>query len=862
MNARNRIHPLAVCLVFAAGGIVLDRVFSFSAFDWTCFLIVSLLGYSYLHAITSRPIWWDSPNGKFRRSVFRWGPSLFVSLALLCFFGYLHHLYWNHYHENDIGFYASPDSSPVCLRGRIVESAFRIPVPPSDPGQIIAVQEKIGFVIRVLEVRNGEHWEPLNGRCMVYVEGKSPLPQYGDTLLLYGKLSAPSEPKNPGDFNVKNRMRSRRILSILRVDSMDSVQREKTGTICVARILESVRRNAQSNLKKYMGESGAPLATAMILGYREDVEFGTEQILLKTGTMHILAISGLHVGLIAGFLYLLFRFLGVSRKKTALGMIVILLLYFSLTDQRPPALRATLLICIASFAVLVGRKPLAINTLCATALIVLLRNPTELFQFGAQLSFLATSVFIWIPGAREIFPKIEEEIILKRRRKRHWIPFLRKKLLFFFQDIAHLFFVSFVLTTITLPLLLDRIHLITPVALLVNPLLWIPLSFALVSGFFTMIFAWICPPIAWITGKFGTWSFETLESMLHFFHEIPMGHFWFPGPASWWLLGFYLPLTLLTLFPTLRPGRRTIFLGFAIWCGVGFFWGYARDWERAYSQRLDIRVLSIGHGTSVLMLTPEGKTLIYDAGSFSRPAISANTLSQSLWKAGKTRIDAIVLSHPDSDHFNAVPMLAERFRIQNVYISPYMFQKENDSVEHLRKTLENYRVPVHFIGEGDSIDLGSTTVFTILHPGKEKGSGVKRNNMESNSTSVVLLVEHLEKRFLFPGDLEMKRYYAEVDFLDQSPIACEMLMLPHHGGHSNLTEPLLRWSSPRSLLISGGQFTYKPELVEDFQRRGFHVFHTLNDGCIHIAVDQEKCEIRTFLNRTGNFFIPEDAEDF
>ncbi|MGL6194803.1 MAG: ComEC/Rec2 family competence protein, partial [Thermoguttaceae bacterium] len=437
----------------------------------------------------------------------------------------------------------------------------------------------------------------------------------------------------------------------------------------------------------------------------------------------------------------------------------------------------------------------------------------------------------------------------------------------------YLFLVSLTIWLVSLPLILERVHLVTPVAILVNPLLWIPLTFALINGFATIIFAWVSPPLAILSGYLASYGFSLLQGLLDFFHSIPGGHFWFPAPSKWWLLGFYVPIAFFTLFPQLSPRKKYLLIGLAIWCLIGWCSGYVRDWERNFSNRLEVRVLSVGHGSSILIVTPDGKVVVYDSGSFSKPGIGVNALSASLWNLGKTKIDALFISHPDTDHYNAVFELANRFRFGKVYVSPFFLKKGGKELTDLKTLLEKNGIKIVVVEAGSEPQLSSRTNFSVLHPefGKQsednaykyeykadkaekaqetdyfsvnpnsvafdaETSGIFYDNFNSNSTSLVLLVEHESKRILFTGDIETNKMSVPVLFLDNEPIKCDVMLVPHHGGNSNLTEPLLKWANPNTVIISGGKFTYKPSFVEALKIRGFEVYHTLTDGCVQIRV--------------------------
>lgn len=834
-------QPLAICLLVACLGILTDRFCSPPMVVWLGLVAASLLSWGLIVSLfQSRP---HIPTSFIS--------NLLVLLAIFATFGSWYNLYWNYFEPNPIALYATTEPQPVCLRGIVCESADHRAAQPVSMGQLIKPEPQTLFILRVNEIRDREHWKAVEGRLAVVVEGEAALPKIGDTLEIYGHLSSPTTSKNPDDFDASFYWRTRRVLAVLRVQSPDAFVVQKSSLFSLspfslARLFESIRRDAQKNLQYYLTEKASPFAGAALLGFREDVDEETNRTLLETGTMHILAISGLHISLIAGSLFIFCRAFRLSVRQSVLLLIVFIVLYFFLTDRRPPAFRASLLVLLVCYGLFFNRRLIAINTLSATALIVLICNPSDLFQFGTQLSFLATSVFLWLPKTANIF-RVKKITPIDLHHSSWRLAFLLGVRILFL-PFFRLFLISFCISLISLPLVLSRIHLITPVALLVNPLLWIPLSIGLLSSLATMLFAWIFPPLAYLTGWSASWAFSLLQDLLDLFHQLPGAYCWFPAPPLWWTLGFYVPILLLTFFPAIRPQRRFIFAGLLFWCLIGWNYGYFRDAIRTQNDQLEIDVLSVGHGASTLILTPENKVLLYDAGCFSRPQIGADVTSRALWGKGKTRIDAIILSHSDTDHFNAVPILAERFTIGAVYVSPYMFLKDNPAIDYLAETLKKYQIPICLVGQGDSINIDSNVQLSVLHPPK--------NNMEedwesvdTNSTSLVLLLEHRGFRTLFSGDLEKKNDSLDVPFLEYSPTHCPILLVPHHGGQSTLTESLLKWTTPQILLISGGRFTFKEEVIEQFRDAGYTVFHTMLDGRIRVIVDQSGIELTTFSGK-------------
>ncbi len=826
-------QPLPIILLAAVLGIATDRFCPVPFTVWFITFFVTLLAWGMT---------WRTKMVK--------TPAMLILLACFCFFGFLHHQRWSRFAENDLGRYAVKLGEPAAVRGAVSDMPRFIAAVPPEPGRIFSSEDRTVFTLQAEQLRDGTDWIPITGRVSVTVAGDQRHLRIGDSLELFGELSKPLGPQNPCDFDYARFLRSKKILCQMRCSSGDAITVRKMGSQSVARFFETFRRAGQKRLERFMTPDTAPLAAAMLLGIREGVDEETTQNLIETGTMHILAISGLHIGLMAATVGLLLSFCGVSRRKTAITLMLTVLVYLFLTDVRPPAIRATVLVCTISVAIYSDRRALGVNTLCATALVVLALNPAELFQFGAQLSFLATGAFFWVPRLEQVkswFFK-EQNIGINDReveryeiRRRPGVEFFKR----FVTGTVELVFVSLVIWAVTMPLILDRIHLFTPIAVAVNPLLGPPLTASLLSGFAVMILGTL-PVVGDFFGPlFGTlaqFSFQVLFGMIECFHEVSAtlgGHAWSPGPPLWWMLGFYAVFTFFTFLPIRRP-KKTLATLLIVWIIIGYGSGYVRDFVRKQNDRLTVTVFSVGHGNCVLMVTPQGKTVVYDVGCMASSKKAADILSRGLWRLGKTRVDALVLSHSDNDHINGVVPLADRFDIGAVYVSPWMLDAL-ESCKHappesgfeqslflLREKLVAKGIPIQSIASGDT--LQELPHSRVLHPPREPFG----ESDVSNATSLVLHFEHRGVGVLLPGDLDGRLTPA---FLEGPAPPMDIVMVPHHAGRSNLTEPLLNWAKPKTLLISAGKFTHRADTLEHFRARGYEVHSTFEEGMIEIALE-------------------------
>ena len=167
------------------------------------------------------------------------------------------------------------------------------------------------------------------------------------------------------------------------------------GWLSVAGLLDQVRAQGNRLLETYLDPRCAEMAEAVLLGQREEVDSGRTENFMATGTIHLLVIAGLHLGILAGALFWVLRRTPLPRGWAAALVAAATVFYMFLVDAGPPVVRATVLVLVACAAVYWGRRPLSFNSLAAAALVVLAINPNHLFHTGAQLSFLSVAGLMW-----------------------------------------------------------------------------------------------------------------------------------------------------------------------------------------------------------------------------------------------------------------------------------------------------------------------------------------------------------------------------------------------------------------------------------------------------------------------------------
>ncbi|HEV3024838.1 MAG TPA: ComEC/Rec2 family competence protein, partial [Pirellulales bacterium] len=528
--------------------------------------------------------------------------------------------------------------------------------------------------VDVTQLRDGESWRSASGRIRLSVEGHLLGIHAGDTLRIVGQLSVPAAAQNPGEFDFARHARADRQLCRVAADFPECVEIVKRPRWWgPARLWEELRSRGDAILWRRLAHERSGLAAALLLGIREEMDAEATQAFSKTGTIHLLSISGLHVGILAGFLFWAMRLRWAGRGVGLATIALVTLGYALVIDAEPPAVRATVVVLVLCVARYWWRRFPAFNALALAALLVLYWNPAEMFRVGPQLSFLAMAALVWF-GPRCVSRPSADPLDRLIDRTRPWHEKLALRVWRLSKQMTLL---TACVWAVSAPLVMAQFHLVSPATLVLTPLLALPVAAGLMSGFAVLVLDFLFPPLGALGASLCDLCLWSLEGAVEAASRCPGSHFWVPGPEPWWLWTFYAGLALGAAAPRFRPPWRWCLALAAGWSAVGMSVPLLRSSDEG---RLDCTFLSVGHGCAVVLELPDGQTLLYDAGRLGSPAAGARSVSCYLWSRGKTHIDAVVLSHADVDHYNAVPELLQKFSVGVVYATPVMLADEGAAI--------------------------------------------------------------------------------------------------------------------------------------------------------------------------------------
>jgi competence protein ComEC len=686
--------------------------------------------------------------------------------------------------------------------------------------------------VRIEQARRADGWGPSVAVASLVIDEKVRGYYPGDRVELYGHWRLPPEPSNPGQFDLRARYAELGWTAQLRVESSEQLLRIPTlSGVRLDRLLARMTDWSLATIERYVPFGQAPLTAALVLGQREQAHWGLQEELLATGTIHMLSISGMHIDMVAVALMVMGLMLRLPRAPTLIGIVLVCGLYAMLCGANPPVARAALMLTAACLARLLRWQLTSLNMLAGAALVLLVQRTSIAFEIGTQLSFMTVAVLILT------FPILQHRQaplrrLLESRQTGSQVVWAGAKR-FVWESLRSSFWVCF----LSAPLVWSNFHVLSPVAIVLNLVLWLPMLVALLSGLALILFGWL-PPIAALLGIVCGAALWILTQCVAIAESLPLSHFWRAAPPSWWLVGFYaLALGIVLWRGTRRTSaRRLLWRSLAAWFALGLACEPISLWWRNTATqdgpgKLAVTWIDVGHGTCAAIETPNGEFWLYDAGRLGDHERSYQPIASALWHLGYSRIDRMLLSHADSDHYNAMPGIARRFRPREFVTTDSVLKAENPAIVDLLLKLERQSTRTTKWRQGDRYAGRGGWDIESLHPSLKQLDAPK---LSDNAKSLCLAVRFAGRTILLPGDLEPPGTQALVA---QPPIRCDVMMAPHHGSLAAQAEQVIAWTDAKWVVVSGSARAVTPRVLQAFTPPGGSLLITARDHALRVEID-------------------------
>ncbi len=656
-----------------------------------------------------------------------------------------------------------------------------------------------GFATFLLKLRSVEFAGKRETTGAVWQARWHGAPEFGDELKLFGTAEPIAPPRNPGEFDMRTyfaRHDIRRILFVRYAEDGTLIQHG--GGNSILRAAQTSRNWMQTALCS--GLENAPgvraFVSGIVLGLRHQTPENIEEPFQETGTLHLFAVAGLHVGIVAALLWMLATLVRLSRKMAATIIIPLLFFYAAVTGLHVSSVRAATMVSILVGGLLFERKALLENSLAAAAFFILCWNSNELFSTGFQLSFAVVGTillfadpifrFLQLPGA--IDPFLPRSLIRGPRRWMHtgydWVCGAAS--------------VSLAAWVGSLPLILWYFHLVTPISLLANlavvPVAFLILAVALLSLLATPLLPWLA-----LVFNNANWSLATLViGIVNFFAQIPGGHF-YVNPSDWV--------------------------------------------ERS---SVKITVLDVGAGEAIHLQTG-GNNWLFDCGS---ERTYDRIVRRYLQWIGINRLTGLVLTHGDSLHIGGATELLQDYPRVRVVDNP----APDRSVVHRRlsrafsKLNDRRPKPVRLVA-GDNFPLSRNVTAHVLFP----PSGFAGATADDQALVIRLSIAP-DTFVLFMSDSGERTEHALLS--SGSDLQSQILVKGQPSTGDSGSAAFLDAVRPRLIIATSTQFPERERIsdqwAEQLRARGIKLFREDETGAVELEFSGNDWSARAYF--TGEIF--------
>ncbi|RDV83401.1 DNA internalization-related competence protein ComEC/Rec2 [Ammonifex thiophilus] len=706
----------------------------------------------------------------------------------------------------------------VATRLAFLEAVSPLKLYPNETVRLVGVVaeepevrgNRVSYLLRVREAEvKGKSFR--GGKVLVTVTSPPRIFSYGDLLSVEGKLSYPSPPGNPGEFDYRSYILQQRIIALVRArpESVTKIGEAPANPLVFLSL--KIKERLVKALDSAFTPKESALLKGMIFGERTRIDPLMYEAFMETGLVHILSVSGLHVGFVLGGVLLLSRRFNWSKGVTLLLSLALLILYDLMVGLDPPIVRATIMGVLFLLAQYLGRKRDWRIALAVAALLILLANPLALYNAGFQLSFAAT----W--GIFFLGPEVN----------RWWQDFWGKTRLTALIPYGWFLAVPVGAELGVLPLVAWHYGLVSPVSLLANLLTAPLITLIFAGGFLVALLGALLPflgkALAFLISPF----IHLFLFIVHICQRLPCAAIYLAS----------VPLLVLVLwYPTLwlavRGGKwkRVGILGLLVlWLllVLGGSWGKGTPFLR-----LDF--IDVGHGDSILVRTPAGRSLLIDAGGWSEELRGEKEgaglrVARYLRHEGVKKLDVLVLTHPDEDHCGGAWAVLRRFTVELVVVPPV---PEEGDYARLLQFARIRGAKINYAQGGDSLKLDPAVEIRFLGPFPPYSP----DPQTFNDKGLVTRITYGERSFLLTADIEEEGQKSLLRY--GSELQSDVLKVPHHGS-AKVAEEFYRAVRPTYAVISVGERNSlpAPSTLELLQRLGVKVLRTDRDGAVTFLTD-------------------------
>ncbi len=677
---------------------------------------------------------------------------------------------------------------------------------PRPSGTAFIVKADSGYRLRITEKRAFES-----------------LPEPGDSICFEAQWYPVTPPTVPGAFDTREWLRSQGFAAYGKFRHWTSWHGKWTAERSFYAFRQWIKRRFEAHLDP--AETG--LLLGLLAGDRSGIPDAIRNDFQRTGLVHVLAISGFHVVLLAGILSVFLKATRLPHKVANLIAIALLFVYVPVTGGSPAVKRAVLMFAIPQLGTMFGKPANTFNSLGVALLFILLPDPSQLWNPGFQLSATATAGIL-LGNSCNPFKSIPEG--------------LRKSSLWKLAEgyVLSPTYVTLCATLATAPFLIHHFKTLSPLAWLGNIIIVPLVSWGMQAGLFALLspIESLCDTFCAAAGFFLRMaSFLTRLLSDSSGAAITVGPF---SPAILLLLG-----ALFALLPAIRKnavakkfGLLCLLLFSAIFCVQGYMRISHPSWN--------LTLIDVGQGDSILLTTPSGKHILVDSGDRSKRDMGKDVIVPFLRHSGIQRLDALVITHPDLDHFGGASSILRTFPVKELWINECSRTEAKADWQKTIATAADREISIRDIGRGFTWREHRFEIQAV-HPNPNSTAGLKCS--DANQGSITLRAHGLGHSAMLTGDLTAA---GEKEILaSDANIRSDILKLGHHGSKTSSSAPFLDAVAPQLALISSGRknrFRHpSKQVIERLDSLHIPYLNTATSGTVFVTFSADTVIVEPML---------------
>ncbi|MBN1474137.1 MAG: DNA internalization-related competence protein ComEC/Rec2 [Syntrophaceae bacterium] len=717
--------------------------------------------------------------------------------------------------------------------------------------------DKTILIVRMVRLKQDAAYHSVSGNIRLVIPADLNF-RYGDYIRFSASLKKIVSFHNPGGFDYERYLNMKNIFASAYIYNKSQIillRKDKANHLRSK--LEDYRLYLQELLNQFSSSPQKEVIEAMTLGNKRGISTELRDSFNKTGTSHLLAISGLHIGMVFMTGFFLFSFL-LKRseflllkynvvKLAAAGSFFFVLIYASIAGMGITVMRATLMALVFLIAFLWGRQRDIYNSLALAGIVILILYPAALFDISFQLSFCAVFSIIYIvPRLNQIsFSFIDS-----------WPLFIR----IIIKKIYLLIIVCIAASVGTMPLIVfyfGRISAITVIANLFAVILLGTISLALSMGFiFAAIFS---STISGVFIKTASFFVKISLDIIDKLASLPWSSFAISKPGLLEISIFYVFIfILIQIFDehfkkdkSVSLTRKPVILkSLAVLCLLFFIGnGFYLFTKERFSTNLRLTAIDVGQGSATLIRFPKGGNMLIDGGGITSGSfdIGKMVIAPFLHSQRISTIHTVVLTHPHPDHLQGLLYITDNFNVKEVWSTG---QRANDELYlQWEKIISDKKIKTKIINaQSPPMEINGVSFNVLWPPDRPSYDATIFNYKKVNDDSLVFKINYGQISFLLPADISSDIERVLID--SEHNLVSDVLFVPHHGSHHSSSNDFIKATSCRYAIVSSGKnniFRHPHKYVlKRFQDSQVKIYRTDESGAITMSTNGTNLYIDTF----------------